>query len=90
MGSSRSGFHMYLTGTSKDGAARTARFFIIARSGHGPYIPCVPAILLTRKLARGEIDQRGAGACVDLIDLETYLAALAHLDISIVADPVDG
>ena len=38
MGTSRSGFHMYLSGTGHDNKAKIVRFFIIARSGHGPYI----------------------------------------------------
>ena len=62
---------------------------IIARSGHGPYIPCMPAILLARGLARGEVRQRGASPCVDLIDLDTYLDALEGLDISVIRDAVD-
>lgn len=90
MGTSRSGFHMYLSGVGKDGQARMARFFLIARSGHGPYIPCMPAILLARKLARGELTRVGAMPCVDLIHLEEYLAALKGLDISVIADPVHG
>lgn len=85
-GSSRSGFHMILSGTGHDGHPRERRFFIVARSGHGPYIPCMPAILLTRRIARGEAIAPGARACLDLIDLPTYLAALDGLDISIHAD----
>jgi len=85
-GSSRSGFHMYLSGTGHDGAPRRARFFLIARSGHGPYIPCMPAILLAGRLARGETAQRGAVPCLDLITLTDYLAALEGLDISVVRD----
>ena len=61
---------------------------IIARSGHGPYIPCMPAILLAKRLARGEITQRGATPCVDLIDLDSYLTALEGLDIEIIRDDV--
>jgi NAD(P)-dependent dehydrogenase (short-subunit alcohol dehydrogenase family) len=90
MGSSRSGFHMVLSGIGQDGNAKTARFFLIARSGHGPYIPCVPAILLTRKLAHGDFDRSGAIPCVDLIGLDDYLDALDGLDISVIADPVHG
>ena len=90
MGTSRSGFHMYLSGIGHGGDAKTARLFLIARSGHGPYIPCMPAILLARKLARGELDRQGATPCVDLIGLDEYLGALEGLDISVVADPVDG
>jgi len=85
-GSSRSGFHMDLSGTGHDGAPRHARFFLIARSGHGPYIPCMPAILLARRLARGETVQRGAVPCLDLITLTDYLAALEGLDISVVRE----
>jgi Saccharopine dehydrogenase NADP binding domain len=88
MGTSRSGFHMYLTSIGHKGTTRTARFFLIARSGHGPYIPCMPAILLARKLARGELDRAGAMPCVDLIGLDEYLGALEGLDISVIADPV--
>jgi saccharopine dehydrogenase-like NADP-dependent oxidoreductase len=36
LGSSRSGFHMYLSGVGHDGHPCTVRFFLIARSGHGP------------------------------------------------------
>lgn len=90
MGTSRSGFHMYLSGQGKSGEQKTARFYLIARSGHGPYIPCMPAILLARKLAKNEMDRRGAMPCVDLINLDEYLAALDGLDITVVADPIDG
>ncbi|HEY2532450.1 MAG TPA: saccharopine dehydrogenase NADP-binding domain-containing protein [Xanthobacteraceae bacterium] len=83
-GSGRSGFHMILSGQGRDGNPLVHRFFIIARSGHGPYIPCMPAILMARRLAKGGVRQRGAMPCVDLIDLGTYIAALEGLDISIV------
>jgi hypothetical protein len=90
IGTSRSGFHMYLSGIGHSGSARTARFFLIARSGHGPYIPCMPAILLARKLARGELARVGAMPCVDLIELDEYLCALEGFDISVLADTVHG
>jgi len=89
LGSGRSGLHMILTGTGHDGRAKERRFHLIARSGHGPYIPCMPAILLARQLARGLLEMRGATPCLDLIDLDTYLNALDGLDISIVRDAVD-
>ena len=88
-GSSRSGFHMFLAGEGRDGRPKRVRFFLIARSGHGPYIPCMPAILLARTLARGGIATRGATPCVDLIDLEEYLAALDGLDLSVHVEPAD-
>jgi saccharopine dehydrogenase-like NADP-dependent oxidoreductase len=89
LGSGRSGFHMYLTGKGMDEQPKQVRFFLVARSSHGPYIPCMPAIILAKWLSRGEIAQRGAMPCVDLIDLETYLAALAGLDISVYTEASD-
>jgi hypothetical protein len=84
LGSGRSGFHMFLSGVGHDGIPRSERFFMIAGSGHGPYIPCMPAILLAKGLASGEVSVTGARACLDLIDLGTYLGALQGLDIEVV------
>ncbi len=87
-GSGRSGFHMFLSGTDICGAPKHIRFYLVARSGHGPFIPCMPAILLARKLAGGGIDRRGAMPCLDLVTLDEYLHALDGLDISVVSDPI--
>ena len=84
LGSSRSGMHMLLSGTGHDGRPREQRFFLIARSGHGPYIPCMPAILIARRLAQGEAIPPGARPCLDLIDLDEYLAALDGFDIGVI------
>jgi hypothetical protein len=59
---------------------------MIARQGHGPNIPCMPAILIARKLAAGEAIAPGARACLDLIGLDEFLAALAGLDVSVIAE----
>jgi saccharopine dehydrogenase-like NADP-dependent oxidoreductase len=85
-GSGHSGFHMILSGKGRDGSPLVHRFFIIASSGHGPYIPCMPTIIMARRLAKGGVQQRGAMPCVDLIDLGTYTAALEGLDISVIRD----
>lgn len=90
LGSGRSGFHMILTGSGHGGRAKRRCFHLIARSGHGPYIPCIPATVLSRRLARGLLERRGATPCLDLmIDLDTYLKALEGLNISVVRDAVD-
>jgi NAD(P)-dependent dehydrogenase (short-subunit alcohol dehydrogenase family) len=87
-GSGRSGFHMFMSGLGRDGNPLERRFWIVARSGHGPYIPCMPAILLARRLARDGAIQCGAKPCVDLIDLDSYLGALSNLDIEIFRDDI--
>jgi saccharopine dehydrogenase-like NADP-dependent oxidoreductase len=53
-----------------------------ANSGDGPYIPCMPAILVAHKLARGEPIGFGASPCVGIIGKQEYLQALESLDIS--------
>src|SRR5215831_9105939 len=47
-GSGRSGFHMILSGIGRDAKPLERRLIIIARSGHGPYIPCMPAIIMAQ------------------------------------------
>jgi hypothetical protein len=86
LGSGRSGFHMYLHGRGKDGAPLTRKHWIIARQGHGPMIPCMPAILIAGRLAGGVPIAPGARPCLDLISLDEYLGALKRLDVSILSE----
>lgn len=80
-GSADGGMHVILRGRGREGAPHIRRWFIIAKNGHGPCIPTVPAIVLARKLAQGERLAAGAYACVGLVGLEEYLAELEGLDI---------
>ncbi|MGH1457248.1 MAG: saccharopine dehydrogenase NADP-binding domain-containing protein [Alphaproteobacteria bacterium] len=80
-GSDVSGFHMELSGKDDRGADKAITFELTARSGHGPYIPCMPAILMAKKLASGEITMTGATPCISLITRDEYLDALKELDI---------
>lgn len=82
LGSSKSAFHMVLSGKDNRGINKKVTFELIAKSGDGPYIPCMPAILITKKLALKEITERGAYSCVGFITLEEYLYSLKSLDIS--------
>ena len=47
-----------------------------------PEIPCLPALVLARKLARNEIPQRGAYACLGMMTLLEFEEAVRELDIS--------
>ncbi len=80
-GTDKSAFHMTLSGTGKAGEEKTLTFELTARSGHGPYIPCMPAILLARKLAHEDITQTGAYPCMGFITKDEYLGALSQFDI---------
>ncbi len=59
------------------------RKWMVARSGDGPNIPCMPAILIARRLAGGEKLEPGARPCLDLITLKAFLAALEDFDVSV-------
>lgn len=82
LGSANSGFHMKLSGKGKDGQEKVVQFELTARSGDGPYIPCMPAILLAKKLSNGDISEAGAFPCMGFINKDEYLGALSGLDIS--------
>ncbi len=81
LGSANSAFHMELSGKDKDGESKTVKFELTARSGDGPYIPCMPAILLARKLIAGELTETGAHPCMGFISKDEYLGALRDMDI---------
>jgi hypothetical protein len=82
LGSDRSGFHMFLRGIDLNGRPAEIRIFMIARQVHGPNIPCLPAIILARRIAAGQRLAAGARPCLDLIDLDELLTAMENLDIT--------
>jgi Saccharopine dehydrogenase NADP binding domain len=48
----------------------------------GPEIPCMPAILLARKFARGELPTSGAFPCMDFLTLSEFAAEFARWGIT--------
>lgn len=81
-GSANSGFHLELSGIDKLKQSKTIQFELTARGGDGPYIPCMPAILIAKKLANEEVKDKGAIPCIGIITRDEYLDALGELDIS--------
>jgi hypothetical protein len=88
-GDGRSGMFVDLKGQSADGRPRRVRWQLIAGQNHGPLIPCMAVVALTRKLASGTLVTRGATPCIGLITLDEYLAELTGLDIHVSA-PLSG
>jgi hypothetical protein len=85
LGSDKSGFHMFLDGVNNADEAMRVTIFMIARQVHGPNIPCIPAIILARRIAAGDTPPAGARPCLDLIGLDELMAAMADLDITTTA-----
>lgn len=81
-GSDTGGMHITISGIDHAGAPLTRSWFIVARSGDGPQIPCAPAILLAKRLHEKDPGMAaGAFSCVGLIKLEAYLSELSRFDI---------
>lgn len=83
LGSANGGMHILMKGHGFDGKPLKRSWYIIAKNGHGPYIPTVPAILLAKQLATDALDTRGAMPCVSLVRLDDYLEELSTLDIEV-------
>ncbi len=77
-----SGFYMTLKGAGEDGQDKEITFDLVARHGDGLYIPSMPAILMAKKLANGDITDVGAHACMGFITLDEYLTGLGEFDIT--------
>lgn len=83
MGKGRSGFHMEIRGEDADGQPMVRKHWMVARSGDGPNIPCIPVILIAHRLAEGGLLLSGAQPCVGIFTLSEFLAAMAPLDHSL-------
>ena len=86
MGSDTGGMHMILRGAGHDARSLTQTWHIVARSGDGPNIPCVPAIVLARRMVAGDVFEAGARACVGLVSLSEYLEELAPFAVETFED----
>lgn len=80
-GTQNGGMHMLLKGKDLDGKPKEVKWFIIAKKGDGPQIPCVAAIILAKKLVNGKMIKKGAMPCVELVTLKEYLAQLQNFSI---------
>jgi hypothetical protein len=85
-GSADGGMHVILRGQGTDGKPHERTWFIVALNGDGPQIPCVPAIVLARKLAQESFPGNGASPCVAMVTIEEYLRELAQYQIKISAN----
>lgn len=81
IGKDDSGFYMLLSGKDEQGQDKHIQFDLVARHGDGLCIPSVPAIVMAKKLAKGEITKTGATPCLDLITMDEYLDVLSEFDI---------
>lgn len=80
-GSDKGAMYMKLRGVDSSGRPVYRRWFLIARSGHGPQIPATPAVIIARKVMRGELKRTGAYNASGCITREELLEALKDCSI---------
>lgn len=87
LGTALGGMVVRVTGTDAQGKAARRAWHIASDDNHGPEIPCMAAILLARRLARGEALPLGAHACAGLLALSEFEPEFARWGM--VTDVVD-
>jgi saccharopine dehydrogenase-like NADP-dependent oxidoreductase len=80
-GSALGGMYVRVTGLDAQGQHAQARWDITADHDHGPEIPCMAAILLARRLARGDGPPPGAHTATDLLALDEFTPEFARWDM---------
>jgi hypothetical protein len=73
-------------GIRDDGSSGRATWQLIAGSNHGPEIPCMAAILMAHKIARGGVSARGAFPCMGFLSLDEYEPEFARWDMTSVIE----
>jgi hypothetical protein len=82
LGSDRGGMLVTMEGTGHDGRPKRIDWHLVARYGHGPYIPATASVVLAKCLLDGSLQTRGAMPCVGLFTLDQFLAEIGDLDIA--------
>ena len=82
VGDYNSGFYMKLSGLDSQGKTKRLLFEMMAREGSGLEIPVTLAMILIKRLLRGDAFAPGAYACQHLISLAEFQQELATYPIS--------
>lgn len=85
-GTDAGGMHMLMSGKDHKGNHKYIKWFLVAKAGDGPYIPTIPAILLTKRILQEEITETGAMSSMRLISLESYLSELKKFDVHVFSE----
>jgi len=83
LGSDRGGMVVTLEGRDADARPKRIDWHLVAGSGHGPYVPATPEVLLANGLLSGRMATRGAMPCLGLFTLDEFLAELSDLDVAV-------
>ena len=82
-GSATGGMVVALSGRCRAGRPLTLAWHLTAPDNHGPEVPCMAAIALARRLARGESLAPGARPCVELVPLADFEPQFARFGMTV-------
>jgi saccharopine dehydrogenase-like NADP-dependent oxidoreductase len=80
-GGSFGGMYVSVVGVRANGTRSRRTWQLSTPSLDGPEIPCMPAILLARQIARGGVGERGAHACIGFLTLDDFEPEFARWGI---------
>jgi hypothetical protein len=82
-GGEKGGMRVSVVGSRSDGGGSVRRTWqLTAPAMDGPEIPCMAAILIARRLARGEVFQSGAFPCMGFLTLSEFAPEFARWKIT--------
>ncbi|MGE0255665.1 MAG: DUF4166 domain-containing protein [Alphaproteobacteria bacterium] len=81
IGGDRGAMVVDVSGHDAAGRHVRRRWTLFAGSGHGPFIPAMPAVIVARKMLAGAVPP-GARACLGAFTPAEFLAEVADLDIA--------
>ncbi len=81
-GSDAGGMFVDVIGRDHDDIRRRFTWHLLARSGDGPYVPAMAAVILAKALVAGEGPPPGAMPCFGLFALTDFEVEVADLDIT--------
>jgi hypothetical protein len=92
LGTPLGGMFVRLAGRGFDGTRLALAWHITAPDHSGPEIPCMPSVLLARRLARGEVWPAGAQPCLGLLALSEFEPLFARWGMAteVVEDSSEG
>ncbi len=88
LGSDAGGMFVRLEGQGRNGQPLARMISLVVRQNQGPHVPTIAAVIVARKLARGELATRGAHPCLGMMSLAEFEAEVADLPIEILVGRV--
>jgi saccharopine dehydrogenase-like NADP-dependent oxidoreductase len=81
LGSDCGGMTVALKGIGRDGKPKALTWLLVARRGHGPYVPTLASVAIAKRLVSGVETRRGALPCLELVSLEDLAVETQGLEI---------